>query len=105
MVCAGEGFVGGRAVADLPVVAEVAGGLRVNLRRAVRECFLHGYHRRERRVAHLHPFRRVARFPCTFRHHDGHGVAHVTYRVDREDGVGRRLVGLAVPVRDYPARR
>ena len=100
---AGKRLVDGRAVSDLPVVAEVAGGFGVNLRSSFGERVAHGHRRRKRGVAHLHPFRRVARRLRALRHHDGHRVSDVAHRVGREDGMGRRLVGLAVLAGDHPA--
>ena len=88
VVGAGEGFVGGRAVADLPVVAEVAGGLGVDLRRAVGEGVAHRHHAGQGGVARLHQLRRVPGLACALRDHDGHRVSHVAHGIDREHGVG-----------------
>ena len=103
MVGAAECLVGGRAVADLPVVAEVAGRFGVDLRRAFGECIAHGHHRRQGGVFDLDQLCRVARGPSALRHHDGHRVPHVAHRVGGEGGVGWRLVGLSVLAGDHPA--
>ena len=103
VVGAGEGFVGSRAVADLPVVAEVSRRLGVNLRRAVGEGVAHRHHAGQGGVAHLHQLRRVPGLACALGNHDGHRVSHVAHGIDREHGVGRGLVRLAVLAGDHPA--
>ena len=103
VVGAGECLVGGRAVPDLPVVAEVAGRLGVDLRRPVREGLAHGRHGRQRGVVHLHLLRRVARRARALRHHDRHRVPDVAHRVRREHRMGRRLVRLPVLAGHRPA--
>ena len=102
VVRARERVVRRRAVADLPVIAEVAGSVRVDLRRPFREGVLHGHHRGERGVAHLHELRRVARLARALRDHQRDRVPDVAHRVHREDGVGRGLVRLAVLAGDHP---
>ena len=88
VVGAGEGVVRRRAVADLPVIAEVAGRVGVDLRRPFRERVLHGHQRREAGVAHLHLLRRVARLAGALRDHDGHRVSDVAHRIDGENRMG-----------------
>jgi hypothetical protein len=99
-----ERGLGRRLVAELPVVAEVARRrLAMELRCAGLESGDRIDHRRQDVVIDLHELCGVARLAERIGDHHRDMVADVAHGVDREHGVRRRLVRLAVLALDHPA--
>ena len=79
-----EGRVGGCFVADLPVVADVAGRVVEDQSRAIGlGCFDRG-HRRKLLVVHIHQVGRRLGLLHRVGHDDGDAVTHVAYLAQRE---------------------
>ena len=100
-----EGGVGGGAIADLPVVADVAGRFVEDQGRAVRLGGLDRGHRREVPVVHVDQVGRFLRLLPRLSHHDRHAVTHIPDLAQRERRMGGFDHGRPVLAVDQPPRR
>ena len=94
----GEGIIGITPGGD-PVEGLVARGVFVQLGRALLRGRFRVNYNRQRFVVHGNQFQRVLGLVAVFRHHHGHGVAHVPHHVLCDGRVGD---GLNVGVGNHP---
>ena len=103
MVGAIECRIGGRLVTDLPVVADIARGVTVHLRRIA----LHGIddrrYGRQRCVTYRHLLGRVLRLMVALGDYHGDRITNVAHGVECQQWMRRCLVGLAVFAGNGPA--
>ena len=99
----GEGFICGCLVADLPVEAEVAGNIGVQLVRTLGQGIGHLCEGRQVLEIHLDQLGRVFGLGQGLGHHHGQLFADEGDTISRQGRDGRRFVRLAVLLGDDPA--